>query len=82
MLYLYDGWRCIEEREDDTGWEAHRQYVWGGLYLDEILIFDKDTDADGDCTDTGGSTRYLYCANDNYNVMALDRNGVGSSCWL
>ena len=21
----YDGWRCIEEREDDTGWEARRQ---------------------------------------------------------
>jgi len=35
------------------------------------LIFDKDTDSDGDCTDAGGSKRYLYCVNNNFNVMAL-----------
>ena len=71
--YTYDGWRCIEEREDDTGWEARRQYVFGDRYLDEVLLFDKDTDDDGDCTENegAGSTRYLYCANNNFNIMAL-----------
>ncbi|RLC60561.1 MAG: hypothetical protein DRI01_10040, partial [Chloroflexi bacterium] len=78
VIYLYDGWRCIEERELDGGtWEARRQYVYGGRYIDEVLLFDKDTDDDGDCNDAGGSTRYLYCQNNNYNVVALtDKDGV------
>ena len=72
VIYLYDGWRCIEEREDDGGtWEARRQYVYGGIYIDEPLIFDKDTDGDGDCTDAGGSSRYFYCQQVNFNVVAL-----------
>ena len=64
IVYLYDGWRCIEERElDGETWEARRQTVHGGRYIDEVLIFDKDTDSDGDCTeeDGAGSKRYLYC---------------------
>ena len=82
-IYLYDGWRCIEEREWDTNlegeqddaWEPRRQYVYGGIYIDhaaarlrqasEPLIFDKDTDSDGNCTDFGGdpigANRYFYC---------------------
>jgi len=37
------------------------------------LIFDKDTDGDGDCTDDPGtgSDRYFYCQQANYNVVAL-----------
>ena len=36
-----------------------------------------DTDDDGDCNDAGGSTRYLYCQNNNFNVVALtDKDGV------
>jgi len=37
------------------------------------LIFDKDTDSDGDCTDDPGtgSDRYFYCRQANYNVVAL-----------
>jgi len=76
-IYLYDGWRCIEEREwDENGenpdaWEARRQYVYGGIYIDEPLIFDKDTDDDGDCVDAGGSARYFYCQQANYNVVAM-----------
>jgi len=79
VIFLYDGWRCIEERQDDNGWEARRQYVFGGQYLDEVLIFDTDTDDDGDCTEGegAGSTRHLYCSNNNFNVMALtDANGA------
>ena len=68
VIFVYDGWRCIEERENG---QAVRQFVFGGLYLDEVLLFDKDTDADGDCTDAGGSSRYLYATNDNYNVVAV-----------
>jgi len=37
------------------------------------LIFDKDTDSDGDCTDDPGtgSARYFYCRQANYNVVAM-----------
>jgi len=70
ILYIYDGWQVVEEREydaGDTAWEARRQYVYGGIYIDEPLIFDKDTDDDGVCDDT----RYFYCQQANYNVVAL-----------
>jgi len=68
VVYLYDGWRCIEEREWDAGdeaWEPRRQYVYGGQYIDELLIFDDDSDGNGTCT------RYYYCQQANYNVVAL-----------
>jgi len=32
---------------------------------------DVDTDNDGDCVDAGGSKRYFYCQDANYNVVAL-----------
>ena len=72
MAEKYDGWRCIEERElDGEDWEARRQYVFGNQYLDQVSIFDKDTDDDGDCTDAGGSTRFYYCRDANYNITVL-----------
>ena len=75
VVYIYDGWRCIEEREYiSSAWKAKRQFVFGGRYLDEELLFDKDTNNDGNCTDSGGSTRYLYCQNANWNVVALTDN--------
>ena len=67
---LYDGWQVLEEREYDSGdtqWEPRRQYVYGGLYIDEPLIFDKDTDGDGVCDDA----RYFYCKQANWNVVAV-----------
>ena len=50
VLYLYDGWRCIEERElDGETWEARRQYVYGGQYIDEVL-----------CSCRIGASRWCY----------------------
>jgi len=87
VVYIYDGlaghslgdgsWQCIEEREDDGGtWEARRQYVYGGRYIDEPLIFDKDYDSDGICTDfnyggSRGAHRYYYAQQVNFNVTAM-----------
>ena len=74
---LGDGsWQCIEEREfDDSVWETRRQFIYGGRYIDEPLIFDKDTDDDGDCTDfadePSGATRYFYAQQVNFNVTAM-----------
>jgi RHS repeat-associated protein len=73
VVYLWDRWQMLEEQElDGETWEARRQYVYGGLYIDEPVTFDKDTDSDGDCTEgNGGSTRYLYAQQANFNVVAL-----------
>jgi len=73
VVYLWDEWQMIEEQElDESAWEARRQYVYGGLYVDEPVVFDKDTNSDGDCTEgNGGSTRYLYAQQANFNVVAL-----------
>jgi len=73
-IYLYSGWRCIEERKfdengegtEDDAWEPRNQFTYGGQYIDDIVIFDKDTDDDGAC-----ETRHFYCANINYNVHTL-----------
>jgi len=86
-IYLYDGWRCIEERElDGEAWEARRQYVYGGIYIDhaaarlrqasEPLIFDKDSvGGDGVCD----NARYFYCQQANYNVVAMaDSTGASA----
>ncbi len=79
VIYLYGGWQVLEEREWDTNgegaeddkWEPRRQYVYGATYIDEVLIFDKDTDDDGDCVDGGGSSRRFYCQQANWNVIAV-----------
>jgi len=59
-----------QEREYDAGdsaWEPRRQFVYGGTYIDEHLIFDKDTDGDGVCDDA----RYFYAQQANWNVVAI-----------
>ena len=69
MIRTGGGWQVLDDRKRDTNgegaednkWEPRRQYVYGDTYIDEVLIFDKDTHDDGDCTDGGGSSRHLYC---------------------
>ena len=86
VVYLYEGWRCIEEREwdengegeEDDAWEPRRQYVYGGQYIDEPVLFDKDTDDDEEI-----DVSYWYLHDTNYNVVAL-ADATGSTlerCW-
>ena|GEM_PF-3625968 len=96
VVYIYNGhaghslgggsWQCIEERElDDSVWETRRQFIYGGRYIDAPLIFDKDTDCDGDCTDfadePSGANRYFYAQQVNFNVVAMvkdDQDGTAT----
>jgi RHS repeat-associated protein len=79
-VYLYDNWQVAEELKADGGsWPTDRQYIYGGRYIDEVLVMDVNTDpgTDNDCTDAGGSKRYLFCENNNWNVLALtDETGT------
>ena len=78
MIYLYDGWQCVEERELDGGtWVMRRQYVYGGQYIDEPVLFDNDTDGDEDI-----DVSYWYLHDTNYNVVALADNAGSTGALL
>jgi hypothetical protein len=78
QTFAYDGWRVIQEHKKTDGngipmataIPVARQFTYGN-YLDEALTVDADTDSDGDCIDSGGSTRYYYHQNSLFSVAAL-----------
>lgn len=69
--YYYAGWRAIELR-DNSG-NTLGQFVYGMQYIDEAVVYDRDTDDDDDCVDSSGSQRYVYHQDANYRVLALTR---------
>ena len=71
VIYLYDGWRRVRDYKLDGTWKPVREYIWGGTYIDELLAFSDDTDADGYFDDDGGSERYIVCQQANFNVVAV-----------
>jgi RHS repeat-associated protein len=67
-LYYSDQWQVLEER---VGGAAKVRYVWGAVYVDDLVLRDRDT---------GGGTlsERLWVQQDaNWNVTALV-NGSGS----
>ena len=74
--YLYDGWRCVEERDENDSHELRARYVYGGLYIDEPLRMYRDTNSDGDFADAGDVNVY-YLQDRLFNVVALtDTDGA------
>jgi RHS repeat-associated protein len=58
-------WQVIEERVDSET-DPERQFVWGQRYIDDLLLRDRDTDADGDLDER------LYAMQDaNWNVTGI-----------
>jgi len=66
VVYLYEGWQCIEERRlDEDVWTTAREHIYGGQYIDEIVA----------TRESGSLTYYLH--DTNYNVIAIaDDTGV------
>lgn len=67
-------WQVIEERvgtsPDSTS--AEHQFVWGKRYVDELIVRDRDTDANGTLNE-----RLYACQDANWNVTAItDSSGV------
>ena len=63
ILYIYDGWQCIEERNAASPSTVLRQYVYGRQYIDEAVCKIEDP---------GGAPSKLFYLHDcNYNVVAL-----------
>ena len=75
--YYYGGtWQCIEERVEASGvlpGDADVQYVWGAKYVDNLILRDRDTDADGAMDE-----RLYALADANYNVTALFDEATGT----
>jgi RHS repeat-associated protein len=74
--YYYAGWQCLEERTVTTAtpesWAERRwrQYTWGGLYLDELVSYETDGDADGELGESVDRTLYVH-QDANYNAVAV-----------
>jgi RHS repeat-associated protein len=69
--FYLDGWQEIEER--DGAGSLVQQYVYGGGYIDELLMLDRNLD--GDATATGaGDQQLFYHQNMLYSVYALTDN--------
>ena len=75
ILYLYDGWRCIEKRNATSPGTVLRQYVYGGQYIDEVVCKIEDPDA--------AAVKQYYMHDANFNVVALaeDDGDVIERCW-
>jgi RHS repeat-associated protein len=62
-LYYSDAWQVLEER---VGGQTMVQYVWSPVYVDALVLRDRDSNGDGTLDER------LYVAQDaNYNVTAL-----------
>ncbi len=65
-LYYSAAWQVLEER---VGGQVKAQYVWSPVYVDALILRNRDTNGDGTLDDR------LYVVQDaNYNVTALFDN--------
>jgi RHS repeat-associated protein len=69
-LYYSDQWQVLEER---VGGDTVTQYVWSAVYVDAMILRDRDADA----SSGNGLEERIYVLHDaNYNVTALvDKDG-------
>ena len=68
-FYYNDAWQCLEERVDAST-TAACQYVWGNRYVDDLVLRDRDTDANGTLDE-----RYYALQDPNWNVIAIADTG-------
>ncbi len=75
--YFDDNWRCVEERVG-TSTSTDRQFIWGSQYIDDLILRDRDTDANGSLDER------LYATQDaNWNVTAVsDATGAVKERYL
>ncbi|MEM8672221.1 MAG: RHS repeat-associated core domain-containing protein, partial [Planctomycetota bacterium] len=66
-FYYNEAWQCLEERSTEGG-TATKQFVWGAQYVDELVLRDRDADANSG----NGLEERLYALQEaQYNVTAL-----------
>ncbi|MBA2227699.1 RHS repeat-associated core domain-containing protein [Thermogemmata fonticola] len=65
-FYYSDQWQVLEER---VGGQTTVQYVWSPVYVDALILRDRDSDGDGTLED-----RLWVVQDANYNVSAIFDN--------
>jgi RHS repeat-associated protein len=65
-FYYSDQWQVLEER---VGGQARVQYVWSPVYVDALVLRDRNTDGDGTLDE-----RLWVVQDANYNVTAIFDN--------
>jgi RHS repeat-associated protein len=65
-FYYSDAWQVLEER---IGGQVKAQYVWSPVYVDALVLRDRDTNGDGTLDE-----RLWVVQDANYNVVALFDN--------
>jgi RHS repeat-associated protein len=67
-LYYSPQWQVVEERIG-TDTDAVKQHVWSQVYIDALVLTDRDADTDGNFTDAGERVYALQDA--NFNMTSL-----------
>jgi RHS repeat-associated protein len=66
-LYYSDAWQVLEERVASGGTSVPRvQYVWSPVYVDALILRDRDSDGDGTLEE-----RLWVVQDANFNVTAV-----------
>jgi len=69
-FYYSDAWQVLEERVTSHGRQSvSAQYVWSPVYVDALVLRDRDTNGDGTLDE-----RLWVVQDANYNVTALVDN--------
>jgi RHS repeat-associated protein len=85
-LYYTGSWQVIEEREDGEA-DASKQYVWSPVYVDALILRDRDADSDvgsGDrgATDSGLEERIYFQHDLTYNTSSILVWDEGEDEWV
>ena len=78
QFFYSNSWQVLEERELLLAHNVERQYVWGVMYVDELIERDRDSNDDGTLEER------LYALQDaNYSLTCLiDTNGDAQERYL
>jgi RHS repeat-associated protein len=66
QLFHSSQWQVLEERTGSGNGTARRQYVWSAVYVDAMVVRDRDTDANGSLDE-----RLNVMQDANFNVTAI-----------
>ena len=74
--YYTAGWQLIEERIDDdyinnAGINRNMQYLWGGRYIDDIIMHREDGDGDGSFTSSTHDNTWWHITDVQFSTIAI-----------
>ncbi|MEM8672190.1 MAG: RHS repeat-associated core domain-containing protein, partial [Planctomycetota bacterium] len=71
-FYYNEAWQCVEERSTESG-TATKQFLWGAKYVDELVLRDRDADANS----VNGLEERFYVLRDKQRCVTALANESG-----